>query len=73
MRHVCNHSIWKIWIIIEDNQVVPSIKTTKMLPRRERRNGKERKRRQYPLHIRVRIQTTILIIDIFNARSYIHN
>jgi hypothetical protein len=50
MRLVCKHNIWRIWVRIKDNQVVPSRNTTKMLPRRERRSGKERTRRQQPLH-----------------------
>jgi hypothetical protein len=61
---VCKHNIWRIWVRIKDNQVVPSRKTTKMLPRRERRSGKERTRRQQPLHINARIQTTTVTIVI---------
>jgi hypothetical protein len=44
--------------------VVPNRKTTKMLPRRGRRSGKERTRRQQPLHISARIQTTTATIVI---------
>jgi hypothetical protein len=44
--------------------MVPSRKTTKALPRRERRSGKERIRRQQPLHINARIQATIVTIVI---------
>jgi hypothetical protein len=44
--------------------VVPNRKTTKMLPRRGRRSGKERTRRQQPLHISARIQTTTTTIVI---------
>jgi predicted sulfurtransferase len=49
--------------------VVPRRKTTKMLPRRERRSGKERTRRQQPLHISARIQTTIVTIVISMVTS----
>jgi hypothetical protein len=42
--------------------VVLNIKTAKMLPRRGRRSGKEKKRRQQPLYISARIQTTTATI-----------
>jgi len=38
--------------------VVPNKNTTKMLPRKGRRSGKERRGRQQPLYISARIQTT---------------
>jgi hypothetical protein len=44
--------------------VVLNRKTTKMLPRRGRRSGKEKTRRQQPLHINARIQTTTATIAI---------
>jgi len=64
--------------IKKDNQVVLNRNTTNMLPRRERRNGNEKTRRQYTLHISARIQTTIATIVIemvtlnISVESYIH-
>jgi hypothetical protein len=57
--------------------VVPNKNTTKILPRRERRSGKEMKIIQQPLHISARIQTTTATIVIsmvkikINVGSYI--
>ena len=44
--------------------MVPSINMTKMLPSREKISGKERIRRQQPLHIKEIIQTTTATIVI---------
>jgi hypothetical protein len=44
--------------------VVPNRKSTKTLPRRGRRSGKGKTRRQQPPHINERIQVTIVIIGI---------
>jgi hypothetical protein len=44
--------------------VVPSIKSTNMLPRRGIRSGKIKKRRQYPIHMVERIYVTIIAIAI---------
>jgi hypothetical protein len=53
--------------------------TTKTLPRRERRSGNERIKRQQPLHINARIQETVVTIIIMmivlkiSVESYIQS
>jgi hypothetical protein len=44
--------------------VVPNKKSTKMLPKRERRSGKGKTGKQYLVHISARIQVTTIIIEI---------
>jgi hypothetical protein len=51
--------------------VVPRRKTTKMLPRMERRSGKRRKIISQPLHISGRIQTTNATIVVSTITSKI--
>jgi hypothetical protein len=45
--------------------VVPSEKNTKIIPMKEKTSGKERTRRQHPLHIIERIQVTIVTTIIY--------
>jgi hypothetical protein len=61
----------RTWVRIKDNHVVPSKKTTNMLPRKERRTRKERKRRQQPLHISARIPKTIVISMLMPKISFV--
>jgi hypothetical protein len=49
--------------------VVRSRKSTRNIPRRERRSGKgEKIRRHQPLHISAKIPTTIVMIATFMAK-----
>jgi hypothetical protein len=44
MRHVCKHSIWRIWVRIKYNQVAPSKKINKMAFKEGKKwKGKDKK------------------------------
>jgi hypothetical protein len=64
MRPMCKDNIWRIWVRIKDNQVVPSRNTTVMPLRREKQGGKEITRRPKPLHISEKIQPITITIII---------
>jgi hypothetical protein len=45
MRPMCKHNTWRTYTIRKGSQVVLNKNTTKMLPRRGRRSGKEKIRK----------------------------
>ena len=60
MKLVYKDNTWKAYARRKDNKVVQNRKSVKMLPRRGRRNGREKRRRLHPQHISARIQKSIV-------------